>query len=99
LIGHVAAIVRRWIGEAAKSFHQKIELIGRHQARYHSRAKIAVVALATRVVASPHQCWASLASLRISIDFDHGATGFSRLGSFILLAHTSNPGPFMRDPR
>lgn len=50
LIGHVATIVKRLIGEAAKSAQLQLELISRKQAKHHSRAEISVMTLATRVI-------------------------------------------------
>jgi hypothetical protein len=52
LIGHIAAIAKRLIGEVAKSMQLQLELISRKQARHHKRAEISVLTLATRVIAS-----------------------------------------------
>lgn len=53
LIGHIAAIARRLIGEAAKAHQLELELISRKQAKHHNRAEISVMTLACRVIASP----------------------------------------------
>lgn len=53
LIGHIASIAKRLIGETAKSMQLQLELISRKQARHHQRAQISVLTIATRVIASP----------------------------------------------
>ena len=53
LIGHVAGIAMRLIGEAAKAIQLQLELISRKQAKHHSRAELSVLTIATRVIASP----------------------------------------------
>ena len=53
LIGHIAAIAKRLIGEAAKSMQLQLELISRRQARHHKCAEISVMTIATRVIANP----------------------------------------------
>lgn len=53
LIGHIAGIAKRLIGEAAKSMQLQLELISRKQARHHQRAELSVLTIATRVIASP----------------------------------------------
>ena len=53
LIGHIAGIAKRLIGEAAKSMQLQLELISRKQAKHHHRAEISVLTLATRVIANP----------------------------------------------
>lgn len=53
LIGHIAGIAKRLIGEAAKSMQLQLELISRKQAKHHQRAEISVLTIATRVIASP----------------------------------------------
>jgi hypothetical protein len=53
LIGHITAIAKRLIGEAAKSMQLQLELISRKQARHHKRAEISVMTIATRVIANP----------------------------------------------
>ncbi len=53
LIGHIAAIAKRLIGEAAKAHQLELQLISRKQAKHHSRAEISVMTLASRVIASP----------------------------------------------
>ena len=53
LIGHIASIAKRLIGEAAKSMQLQLELISRKQAKHHQRAEISVLTIATRVIASP----------------------------------------------
>ncbi|AJP48803.1 hypothetical protein PG1C_10910 [Rugosibacter aromaticivorans] len=52
LIGYIAGIAKCLIGEVAKSMHLQLELISRQQAKYHKRAEISVLTLATRVIAS-----------------------------------------------
>jgi hypothetical protein len=54
LIGQIAAIAKRLIGEAARAMHLQLELISRKQAKHHKRAEISVMTLASRVIASPH---------------------------------------------
>lgn len=53
LIGHVASIAKRLIGEAAKATQLQLELITRKQAKHHNRAELPVLTMATRVIASP----------------------------------------------
>ena len=53
LIGHVAGIAKRLIGEVAKSMQLQLELISRKQAKHHKRAEISVLTIATRVIACP----------------------------------------------
>ena len=53
LIGHIAAMAKRLIGEAAKARQLELELISRKQAKRHPRAEISVMTLASRVIASP----------------------------------------------
>lgn len=53
LIGHIAAIAKRLIGEAAKAQQLELKLISRKQATHHKRAEISVMTLACRVIASP----------------------------------------------
>jgi hypothetical protein len=53
LIGHIATIAKRLIGEAAKSMQLHLDLISRKQARHHKHAEISVMTLATRVIANP----------------------------------------------
>ena len=53
LIGHIAAIAKRLIGEAAKAHQLELELISRKQATHHKRAEISVMTLACRVISSP----------------------------------------------
>lgn len=53
LIGHIAAIAKRLIGEAAKAHQLELQLISRKQAKHHKRAEISVMTLASRVIASP----------------------------------------------
>ena len=53
LIGHIAAIAKRLIGEAAKAQQLELELISRKQAKHHNRAEISVMTLASRVIVSP----------------------------------------------
>lgn len=53
LIGHIAAITKRLIGEAAKSMQLQLQLISRKQTKHHQRAEISVMSLASRVIASP----------------------------------------------
>ena len=53
LIGHIAAIAKRLIGEAAKAQQLGLELISRKQATHHKRAEISVMTLAGRVIANP----------------------------------------------
>lgn len=53
LIGHIATIARRLIGEAAQSMQLQLELISRKQASDHQRAKISVMTLASRVISNP----------------------------------------------
>ena len=52
LIGHIASIAKRLIGEVAKSMQLQLELISRKQAKHHQRPEISVLTLATRVMAS-----------------------------------------------
>ena len=53
LIGHIASIAKRLIGEVAKSMQLQLQLISRKQAKHHQRAEISVLTLATRVLARP----------------------------------------------
>ncbi len=53
LIGHIAGIAKRLIGEAAKAMQLQLELISRKQAKHHRRAEISVLTIAARVIASP----------------------------------------------
>lgn len=53
LIGHIAAIAKRLIGEAAKAQQLNLELISRKQAKHHKRTEISVMTLASRIIASP----------------------------------------------
>jgi len=53
LIGHIAGVAKRLIGEAAKAMQLQLELISRKQARHHQRAEISVLTIATRVIACP----------------------------------------------
>lgn len=53
LIGHIAGIAKRLIGEAAKSMQLQLELISRKQAKHHNRAELSVLTIATRVIANP----------------------------------------------
>ena len=53
LIGHIASIAKRLIGEVAKSMQLQLELSSRKQAKHHQRAEISVLTLATRVLARP----------------------------------------------
>lgn len=53
VIGHIASIAKRLIGEAAKSMQVQLELVSRKQAKHHQRAEISVLTIATRVIASP----------------------------------------------
>lgn len=53
LIGHIAGIAKRLIGEAAKAQQLELQLISRKQATHHKRAEISVMTLASRVIASP----------------------------------------------
>ena len=53
LIGHIASIAKRLIGEVAKSMQLQLELISRKPAKHHQRAEISVLTLATRVLARP----------------------------------------------
>jgi hypothetical protein len=53
LIGHIAGIAKRLIGEVAKSMQLQLELISRKPAKHHQRAEISVLTIATRVIASP----------------------------------------------
>lgn len=53
LIGHIATIARRLIGEAAQSMQLQLELISRKQASDHQRAEISVMTLASRVISNP----------------------------------------------
>jgi hypothetical protein len=53
LIGHIAGIAKRLIGEAAKAMQLQLELISRKQAKHHHRAEISLLTIATRVIASP----------------------------------------------
>ncbi len=53
LIGHVASIAKRLIGEAARSMQLQLDLISRKQAKHHQRAEISLLTLATRVLARP----------------------------------------------
>ena len=53
LIGHIAAIAERLIGEAAKARELELELISGKQAKHHSRAEISVMTLASRAIANP----------------------------------------------
>ncbi len=52
LIGHIAAIAKRLIGEAAKAQQLELELISRKQTTHHQRAEISVMTLASRVIAN-----------------------------------------------
>ena len=53
LIGHIAGIAKRLIGEAAKSMQLQFALVSRKQAKHHQRAEISVLTLAARVIKSP----------------------------------------------
>lgn len=53
LIGHIAGIAKRLVGEAAKAMQLQLELISRKQAKHHNRAELSVLTIATRVIASP----------------------------------------------
>ena len=53
LIGHIAAITKRLIGETAQSMQLQLELISRKYARHHERAEISVMTLASHVIANP----------------------------------------------
>jgi len=53
LIGHIAGVAKRLIGEAAKSMQLQLELISRKQAKHHQRAELSVLTIATRVIANP----------------------------------------------
>jgi Transposase DDE domain len=53
LIGHVASIAKRLIGEAAKAMQLQRQIISRKQARHHHRAELSVLTIATRVIANP----------------------------------------------
>lgn len=53
LIGHIAGIAKRLIGEAAKSMQLQLELISRKQAKHHQRAELSVLTIATRVISNP----------------------------------------------
>ena len=53
LIGHIAGVAKRLIGEAAKAMQLQLELISRKQAKHHQRAEISVLTIATRVIACP----------------------------------------------
>lgn len=53
LIGHIASIAKRLIGEAAKSMQLQLELISHKQTKHHQRAELSVMTLATRVIARP----------------------------------------------
>ena len=53
LIGHIAGIAKRLIGEAAKAMQLQLELISRKQAKHHQRAELSVLTIATRVIANP----------------------------------------------
>ena len=52
MIGRIAAIAKRLIGEAARAVHLQRELISHKQTKHHKRAEISVMTLATRVIAS-----------------------------------------------
>lgn len=53
LIGHIAGVAMRLIGEAAKAMQLQLELISRKQAKHHQRAELSVLTIATRVIANP----------------------------------------------
>jgi hypothetical protein len=53
LIGHIAGIAKRLIGETAKSMQLQLQLISRKQAKHHQRAELSVLTIATRVIANP----------------------------------------------
>ena len=53
LVGHIAGIAKRLIGEAAKAMQLQLELISRKQAKHHQRAELSVLTIATRVIANP----------------------------------------------
>jgi Transposase DDE domain len=53
LIGHIASIAKRLIGEAAKAMQLQLQLISRKQAKHHHRAELSVLTIATRVIANP----------------------------------------------
>lgn len=53
LIGHIASIAKRLIGEAAKSMQLQLHLVSRKQAKHHQRAELSVLTIATRIIASP----------------------------------------------
>lgn len=53
LIGHIASIAKRLIGEAAKSLQLQLELISRKQVKHSQRAELSVLTIATRVIANP----------------------------------------------
>lgn len=52
LIGHVASIAKRLIGEAAKAMQWQLQLVSRKQAKHHNRAELSVLTMATRVIAN-----------------------------------------------
>lgn len=58
LIGHIASIAKRLIGEAAKLMQLQLvqkqiqKLISRKQAKHHQRAEISMLIFATRMIAS-----------------------------------------------
>jgi hypothetical protein len=51
LIGHIATLAKRLIGEAAQSMQLQRALISRKQAKHHSRAEISVMTVASRLIA------------------------------------------------
>ncbi len=53
LIGHIAGIAKRLVGEAAKLIQLQLELVSRKQAKHHHRSEISVLTLATRVIVNP----------------------------------------------
>lgn len=53
LIGHIASITKRLIGEAAKEMQLELHLVSRKQSKHHQRAELSVLTIATRVIATP----------------------------------------------
>lgn len=53
LIGHIASIVKRLIGEAAKAAQLQRQLISRRQVKHPPHTELSVLTVATRVIASP----------------------------------------------
>lgn len=53
LIGHVASIAKRIIGEAAKAANLQRELLSRKSSRNCPRAQLSVMTLASRIIAAP----------------------------------------------